>query len=58
VISTEGCVRSVHLLLQSPYPELNGAAVMALSQWTFVPGRFEGRPVDVIFNLTVNFKTR
>jgi protein TonB len=56
VISSDGCVRSVRLLTQSPYPELNGAAVMAISQWTFVPGRLNGRPVDVIFNLTVNFR--
>ena len=57
VISEDGCVRSIRPLLQSPFPELNGAAVFALSQWTFVPGRYEGRPVDVIFALTVNFRT-
>ena len=57
VISEDGCVRSIRPLLQSPFPELNGAAVFALSQWTFAPGRYEGRPVDVIFNLTVNFRT-
>jgi TonB family protein len=55
VITREGCVRSVNLLLQSPYPELNGAALQAVSQWTFEPGRLDGVPVDVQFNLTVNF---
>jgi TonB family protein len=56
VISTNGCVRSIRLLEQSPYPDINGAAVMALSQWKFRPGYLDNKPVDVIFNLTVNFK--
>jgi TonB family protein len=55
IISREGCVRAVNLLLQSPYPELNGAALQAIAQWTFEPGRLRGVPVDVHFNLTVNF---
>jgi len=55
IISREGCVRAINLLLQSPYPELNGAALQAIAQWTFEPGRLHGVPVDVSFNLTVNF---
>jgi TonB family protein len=58
VISKEGCVRNMRILSQSPYPELNGAAIMAVSQWTFTPGYSEGKPVDVLFNLTINFKTK
>lgn len=58
VISKEGCVRNMRILSQSPYPELNGAAIMAVSQWTFIPGYSDGKPVDVIFNLTINFKTK
>ena len=58
VISKTGCVRSMRVVEQSPYPELNGAALMALSQWTFAPGYLDGKPVDVHFNLTINFKTR
>lgn len=57
VISRDGCVRSLRVLSQSPYPELNGAALMALSQWKFRPGYLDGKPVDVIFNMTINFKT-
>jgi len=56
VITREGCVRSVNLLVQSPYPALNGAALQAISQWTFEPGRLDGVPVDVRFILTVNFR--
>jgi len=55
IISHDGCVRAANLLMQSPYPEMNGAALQALAQWTFEPGRFHGVPVDVNFNLTVNF---
>ena len=58
VISREGCIRNMRLLTQSPFGELNGAALIALSGWTFVPGYFEGKPVDVIFNMTVHFQVR
>lgn len=57
VISRDGCVRAVQLIKQSPFPELNGAALTAISQWTFEPGRLRGELVDVVFNLTVNFMT-
>ena len=58
VISSTGCVRSMRILEQSPFPAMNGAALMALSQWTFTPGAVDGKPVDVIFNMLFNFKTR
>jgi TonB family protein len=58
VISRDGCVRNIRLLRQSPLAEINGAAVAAVAQWTFVPGYVDGKPVDVIFNLTVNFMVR
>jgi TonB family protein len=57
-ISREGCVRNIRLIRQSPFPELNGAAIVAVAQWRFEPGRMRGEPVDVLFNLTINFKTR
>jgi TonB family protein len=56
IITRDGCVRAIDLVLQSPFPELNAAALMAIAQWTFAPGRMRGEPVDVEFNLTVNFK--
>jgi TonB family protein len=56
IITREGCVRAIDLVLQSPFPELNAAALMAIAQWTFEPGRMHGEPVDVEFNLTVNFR--
>jgi protein TonB len=32
------------------------SAERAVRQWKFKPGTLNGQPVDVIFNLTVNFK--
>jgi outer membrane biosynthesis protein TonB len=49
-------VRSVRLLSQAPFPGLNAAAVLAVSQWQFDPGRINGEPVAVIFNLTIRFR--
>jgi len=34
---------------------LTEQAVEAVKQWKFKPGTLNGEPVDVIFNLTVNF---
>ena len=31
-------------------------AIEAVKQWKFKPGTLNGEPVEVIFNLTVNFK--
>jgi TonB family protein len=40
-----------------PLPSgLTEAALDAVRQWVFEPGTFDGKPVPVIFNLTVNFK--
>ena len=58
VISRTGCVRDIRLIAQSPWPELNAAALLALSQWQFQPGTADGVPVDVILSLTINFKLR
>jgi protein TonB len=55
VVTRSGCVRDVRLVSQSPWPDLNAAAIFALSQWKFKPGTLDGAPVDVVFNLTVRF---
>lgn len=58
IITKHGCVRSIRPLAQSPYPQLNGEAIYAMSQWKFSPGTLNGKPVDVIYNMTIHFKTR
>ena len=32
--------------------------VTPLAKWTFTPGTLDGVPVDVLFNITVNFEVR
>jgi TonB family protein len=55
IISPTGCLHSLKIL-KPLTPELNTAALIAVSQWRFSPGMLDGKPVDVIYNLTVNFK--
>lgn len=56
VISSTGCVRDMKILSQALSPQLNTAVILALAKWKFTPGTLDGQPVDVLFNLTVNFK--
>jgi len=55
MIDRTGAVTGAHILKALPYG-LGEAAVEAVRQWKFKPGTLNGMPVDVIFNLTVNFK--
>jgi hypothetical protein len=58
IISSNGCVRDLQLLAHAPHGDINTAALLALSQWSFEPGTLDGRAVDVVFNLTISFSTR
>lgn len=54
VIDRTGHVRDANVL--KPLPDgLDQAAIDAVKQWTFVPGTLNGVPVDVLYNLTINF---
>lgn len=55
VISRAGDVQSVEVLKGLGYG-LDEKAADALKQWKFNPGTLNGRPVDVIFTLTIYFK--
>jgi TonB family protein len=55
VIGRDGVVKNVSVLKPLPFG-LDQAAVDAVKQWKFKPGTLEGKPVDIIFNLTVNFR--
>jgi protein TonB len=54
IIDKNGNVDKVKLL-KGLSMGLNEAAEEAVKQWKFKPGTLNGEPVDVIFNLTVNF---
>jgi len=55
VIDHTGALKDLKVI--KPLPDgLSEAAVDAVRQWTFAPGTRDGKPVDVIFNLTINFR--
>src|SRR3954470_3600909 len=55
IIGRDGIVKNVSVHKPLPFG-LDQAAVDAVKQWKFKPGTLAGKPVDVIFNLTVNFR--
>jgi protein TonB len=54
-INKAGDVTDVHVLKPLPFG-LDQAASDAVRKWKFKPGTLNGQPVDVLFNLTVQFK--
>jgi TonB family protein len=55
MISETGIIDDVRVL--KPLPGgLDQAAVDAVKQWTFAPATVDGKPVPVIFNVTINFQ--
>ena len=55
LIGRDGLVKDASVLKPLPFG-LDQAAVDAVKQWKFKPGMLAGKPVDVVFNLTVNFR--
>jgi TonB family protein len=55
IIGRDGVVKDAHVIKPLPFG-LDQAAVDAVKQWKFKPGTLDGKAVDVIFNLTVNFR--
>ena len=54
VITKAGTVRAVSVLRS--LPGLTDAAVTAIRRWKFEPATLDGRPVDVYYNVAVNFR--
>lgn len=55
IIGRDGCLNNMHVLRGLP-DGLDGAALMALSNWVFDPATIDGKPVKVYYTLTVNFQ--
>lgn len=55
VIDRNGMVKDIRVLKPLPFG-LSEAAVDAVKQWIFRPATMNGEAVDVLFNLTINFK--
>ena len=58
VIGTDGRVKSPRIIHPLDAPTLSYAALEAVKRWKFEPARVENVPVEVLFNLTVNYKPR
>lgn len=55
IIDRHGNVDRVKVVKGLPLG-LSDSAVQAVKKWKFKPGTLAGQPIDVIFNLTVNFE--
>lgn len=53
-IDVDGVVRQPRVV-RSPAPTVSYAALEAIKQWRFRPGKMEGKPMPVIFRITFNF---
>jgi TonB family protein len=58
VIGADGVVRSPSILKPLGAPTLTYAAMEAVKRWTFEPGMKDGKPVPVIFKLTMEYKLK
>ena len=54
LVDKTGAVSDAAVLKPLPYG-LSEEAVKAVKQWLFQPATLNGQPVDVLFNLTINF---
>ncbi len=57
IIDRQGIVRNIRLVKAS-HPLFASSATSAVSAWRFRPGTLNGRAVDTIYELTVNFSLR
>jgi TonB family protein len=57
VVATTGCIKSVQVV-KSVHPELDLAALKAVTAWQFTPALRDDKPADVLMTLTVNFLLR
>lgn len=56
VVTSDGKIREPRIVTPLPAATLSFAALEAMKTWRFEPARVGGRPVDMVFNLTVNYK--
>jgi protein TonB len=54
VILKDGSVQPVRVV-RGLSADLNQKALEAVSKWKFIPGKFQGKPVDVIVDIIVSF---
>jgi len=57
-LDQKGVLSSPRIVKALPAPTLSYVVVDALRKWKFDPARRNGEPIDVIFNLSVNYRQR
>ena len=58
IFNKDGTVGDVTVLRGLGKSGCNEAAIEALKQWRFEPGRINDRPVDALMTLTVRFELK
>jgi TonB family protein len=58
VIDKDGSIHDIAMKKGLPAPTLSYTAMEALRQWKFEPGTIDGKPVEVLFNLTISYTLR
>jgi outer membrane biosynthesis protein TonB len=58
VIDKKGRARNIKILRDGTSPRLGPTYAKALEEWRFKPGTVKGKPVDVVFNLSVHIHVR
>jgi len=58
IVRSDGCASNIRVVRSLDAGGLDKAAVAAVSQWRFEPGRLAGRPVDVLATVMVDFSIR
>ena len=57
LIGTDGAIHCIKVL-DGPTPDMSCAAAIAVMGWKFAPSTLDGEPVEVSYNLVVNFQLR
>ena len=55
LIGTDGSVVFVRVVSANVHPDFADAAAEAVRQWKFSPTLLNGKPVEVLMTVTVNF---
>jgi len=55
LIGTDGTVVFARVVSASVHPDFADAAVEAVRQWKFSPTLLNGKPVEVLMTVTINF---
>ncbi len=56
LVSPEGVAQQIELKTSSGYERLDNAAIKAVNQWRFVPGKRNGQAEAMWFNVPINFE--